>query len=125
MAFIFFNANPLQAFNGDCVVRALSLAMNQGWKETFIGLCIQGYKMCDMPSSNIVWAEYLKKNGWIKSALPECCYTVDDFCKDFPTGVYVVGTGTHAICVKDGNVYDTWNSCLEQPIYYWRYKDGL
>jgi len=125
MAFIFYNANPLQSFNGDCVVRALSLANHSDWKETFIGLCLQGYRMCDMPSSNRVWAEYLKKQGWIKSALPECCYTINDFCRDFSKGTYIVGTGTHVVTVIDGNLYDTWNSGSEQPIYYWRYTDGI
>lgn len=125
MAFIFYNANPLQAYNGDCVVRALSLANEQDWRTTYIGLCLQGYSMYDMPSSNRVWAEYLKKRGWIKAALPECCYTVRDFCEDFPEGIYIVGTGTHAIAIKDGNYYDTWDSGSEQIIYYWRQTDGI
>lgn len=125
MAFIFYNANPLQAYNGDCVVRALSLANAQDWQTTYIGLCLQGYHMYDMPSSNRVWAEYLKKRGWLKAALPECCYTVRDFCRDFPQGTYVVGTGTHAIAIKDGSYYDTWDSGSEQIIYYWRQADGI
>lgn len=125
MAFVFFNANPLGLYNGDCVIRALSLATDQDWKETYIGLCMQGYVMCDMPSSNRVWAEYLKKRGWIKSALPECCYTVRDFCDDFPKGTYILGTGTHAICIIDGSYFDTWDSGSEQSIYYWRCSDAV
>ena len=81
--------------------------------------------MYDMPSSNSVWDSYLKKHGWEKKALPECCDTIRDFCSRNPYGRYVIGTGTHAVAIIDGDYYDTWDSGSEQPIYYWRYSDGI
>jgi hypothetical protein len=48
---------------------------------------------------------------------------VEDFCRDNPEGTYVLGTGSHAIAVIDGNYYDAWDSGREQPMYYYRKDD--
>ena len=44
------------------------------------------------------------------------------FCEKYPTGVYVIGTGTHAVAVVDGDYYDSWDSGNEVPSYFWRVK---
>lgn len=126
MSFIGANPNPKNNHTGDCVVRALSIATDKTWYETYIELAIQGLLSCDMPSSNSVWAEYLTSKGFSKHSLIETCpncYTVRDFCIDFPEGVYVLGTGTHAVAVVDGNYLDTWDSGDETPLYYFK-KEG-
>ena len=114
------NENPANARVGDCVVRAISTALNQDWVKTYVELCVQGLMFCDLPSSNAVWASYLAYKGYKRFAIPnDCnCYTVEDFCKDRPKGTYILGTGTHCICAKDGCFFDSWNSGQEIPIYY-------
>ena len=114
------NENPANARVGDCVVRAISTALNQDWVKTYVELCVQGLMFCDLPSSNAVWASYLAYKGYKRFAIPnDCnCYTVEDFCKDHPKGTYILGTGTHALTVINGNHYDSWNSSQECPIYY-------
>lgn len=117
-----FNPNPYGNKVGDCVVRAISKALNQSWYETYMGLCIQGVLMGDMPTSNAVWNAYLKNNGFIRNVISnDCpnCYTINDFCEEFPQGIYVIGTGTHAVCIVDGVIYDSWQSGDETPIYYY------
>lgn len=107
--FEFYNPNPCKILVGDCVVRAISLAENKTWRETFIDLCTQGYMMCDMPSSNAVWHEYLLQHGYDKQILGNV--TISQFADEHPQGTYILGTGEHAVCVKDGGKYlDTWNS---------------
>ena len=121
MAYIYYNPNPFKLSVGDCTIRAISCALNQSWKETYMGLVNQGYHMYDMPSANRVWGQYLKNNGFKKYQLPDACpecYTIRDFCYDFPYGTYVVGTGEHVVCVYNGNYYDSWDSGNEIPIYY-------
>jgi hypothetical protein len=105
---------------GDCVIRAISTALNQDWQTTFIELSVQGLMMCDLTSSNAVWGEYLKRKGYQKKPIVnDCnCYTIDDFCRDCPQGTYILGTGTHAVAVIDGDYYDFWQSGNELPIYY-------
>ena len=77
-----FNNNPENNKVGDCVIRAISKILNQDWQKTYIDLCLQGYIMCDMPSSNAVWSAYLKNKGFIRSIITNTCpdcYTIIDF----------------------------------------------
>lgn len=104
--FIQTNPNPNGSYVGDCVVRAIALAEDRTWNETYINLCLTGLVMYDMPSSNRVWDEYLKSLGYKKHVVPsDCpkCYTIKDFCGEFFSGTYIVGTGSHVVCIKDGN----------------------
>lgn len=76
--------------------------------------------MADMPSSNEVWGQYLKGRNFSYHGLVPGKYNLWTFCEDYPYGTYVVGTGTHAIAVVDGNYYDTWDSGNECPLFYWK-----
>lgn len=122
-----YNANPTNSRVGDCVIRAVSTALNQSWEKTYVDLCVQGFIACDLPSANSVWGAYLMRDkGFTRGVIPtDCpaCYTVEDFCIEHPKGTYVLGTGTHAICVKDGFFYDSWNSGNETPIYYYKKRE--
>lgn len=124
--YIFKNPNPGGSYVGDCVVRAISLLTGTKWETTYMELCIQGLINYDMPSSNRVWHEYLKLLGYkphpIISMCPGC-YTVRDFCGEHFKGRYLLGTGTHAVCVIDGDYLDTWDSGDEVPIIYWSKED--
>lgn len=120
MIYIDYNANPMHRKVGDCTVRAISKALKQSWEHTYTELAVQGLLMYDMPSSNAVWGAYLKSKGFVKKAInKDKLYTIIDFCKDNPQGVYIVGTGTHTVCVEDGKYYDTWDSGDEIPILYY------
>ena len=125
MSYIYYNPNPLQLSVGDCTIRAISKVTGMDWQETYLHLLIQGYLMCDMPSSNRVWGELLKDFGFIQKLLPNTCprcYTVKDFCYDFPIGIYLLGTDDHAVAVIDGNYYDSWDSGNKIPTYYFERK---
>lgn len=122
MGFIRFNTNPVNNLVGDCTVRAVSVLTDQTWDDTYLWLVTEGFVIKDMPSSNEVWGSYLKHNGFKKTVIPDTCpncYTVKDFCMDYPKGRFLLSTGSHVIAVVDGNYYDTWDSGDELPIYYW------
>lgn len=118
----YYNPNPYGKRVGDCVVRALSTATNKSWGETYLELCLLGYIMGDWGSSNAVWNAFLKAKGFrreiVSNDFPEC-YTINDFCREHTQGTYVIGTGTHCVCVVDGCILDTWLSGDEVPIYYY------
>lgn len=119
----YYNANPYKIRVGDCVIRAISKALNQSWEDTYIDLTIQGYLMGDLLSSNAVWNAYLMSKGFTRDVVSNdcpCCYTIADFCEEYPQGTYIIGTGSHAVCVIDGVLYDTWNSSDEMPIYFYK-----
>lgn len=123
--YIRFNNNPMSRTVGDCAVRAVSLALGVDWEEAYNLIADAGYAMGDMPSSDSVWGAVLRQHGFYREAIPNSCpdcYTVEDFVKDFPRGVYVLGFGGHVATVIDGNLYDSWNSMQEVPVYFWYRK---
>ena len=119
--YVFLNLNPLGLRHGDCVVRAIAKALDQTWEKTYVELCVEGFNFGDMPNSNAVWGAYLQSKGFKRHTLPDTCpncFTIGDFCKEYPKGTYIVATGTHAACIIDGVLYDNWNSSGETVAYY-------
>ena len=121
------NVNPLGIRTGDCVVRACAVATGQSWDQTYRELCDMGFQRKEMPSWNPTWWAYLKAKGFRRKIIPDLCpecYTVGQFALDHPNGAFVlyipessVGSG-HAVAVKNGMVWDTWNSTGEIPLAY-------
>lgn len=120
-----FNSNPVSRNVGDCAVRALSVALGIDWEQAFALLTANAFQMADMPSSNSVIGSVLRQHGFRRSVIPNSCpdcYTVENFAEEHPDGTYVVGTGSHVVAVKDGYIYDSWDSSKEIPMYYWWMK---
>ena len=125
MGFRSYNANPDDNRVGDCTIRAISSVLCKSWGEVFAGICVIGYIMHDMPSSDAVWGQYLRMQGFQRYVVPcrdDPC-TVADFCRDHPNGVYLLAVKDHVISVVYGDWYDTWDSGEEYPIYYWAKED--
>ena len=124
--YINYNPNPLQNHVGDCTVRAISKVLNQDWEDTYLNLCLYGFSMCDMPSSNAVWGAYLKSKGFERFVIPNTCpncYSVKEFCEENPEGTFLLALGSHVVAVENGNYYDIWDSGNEIPIYFWKRKE--
>ena len=124
--FIKYNANPRQSRVGDCVIRAIAKAESASWDKIYLDLCVYGLMCSDLPISNNVWSRFLTDKNYEYISIPNTCpfcYRVKDFCNDHQKGVFVLGTGTHAICVVNGDYYDTWDSGDEVPIYAFKKGD--
>lgn len=117
--YIHFNGNPCGKSNGDCVIRAISIATGKSWYQIYAGLCVQGRFSCGWGNFNEVWSDYLMHLGYSRHGLPwNPDYTVADFAADHPHGTFVIGTGEHAVAVVNGNVIDSWDSRRQIPRYY-------
>ena len=126
MAYVYMNLNPIKRNTNDCVIRALALVMDKCWDEVYIALAREGLALCDMMEANSTWGNYLKRNGYTQAVLPNTCplcYTLKDFCEDYPIGRYIVATGSHVIAVIDSDWFDTSNSGSEIVTYYF-YREG-
>ena len=124
--YIEWNNNPVGRRVGDCSVRAISKALDVDWETAYAMIASNGFAMGDMPSSNSVWGAVLRQNGFKKQIIPNSCpdcFTFADFARDNPRGTFVLGTGSHVATVVDGNLYDSWNSSDEIPVFVW-YKGG-
>ena len=118
----YWNENPAGRNVGDCAVRAIAVALGTDWETAYLMISDAGYKMADMPSSNSVWGAVLRQNGFYRHTIPNTCpdcYTINDFAADHPKGVYVVCTGNHVCTIRDGLIYDSWDSTQEIPQFYW------
>lgn len=122
----FYNPNPAGRLVGDCAVRAVSKALDVDWETAYTMICANGFKMGDMPSSDSVWGATLRMNGFYRESIPNnCpeCYTAEEFCRDNPNGIFVLGFGNHTCCVISGTIYDSWDSSQEIPQFYWHKEE--
>jgi len=117
----YYNPSPSGRNVGDCAVRAIAKATDREWEEAYTALCLVGYEMDDLPNSNAVFGRHLERNGFKKRFIPNSCldgYTVEDFCLDHPEGTFVLCLSGHVVCVKNGTLWDTWDSRREIVLYY-------
>lgn len=122
-----FNPNPTGRSVEDCAVRAVAKALDIDWEEAYVLIAVNGYAMGDMPHGDSVWGAVLRQNGFYRKSIPNTCpdcYTIENFTKDNPSGIFVLGTGKHVVTVEDGNIYDAWDSSHEIPIYVWYRKEN-
>ncbi len=123
MSYAYYNPNPTNKSVGDCPVRALSMALEQSWEQTYVELALKGFCLGDMPNADSVWGPYLRDRGFTRHLLPDTCpdcYTVADFAADHPVGIFILSMpGRHVLCVQDGQWFDSWDSGGEVPVYYW------
>ena len=128
MSGIFVKWHPTPVGNRveDCAQRAIAAALDVDW-DTASDLIYEMAKgMGTTTHDDAAWGAVLRRAGFVRAVIPNrCpdCYTVADFCRDHPRGVYVLKLSGHVATVIDGHVYDTWDSSGEIPTYYWYIKE--
>lgn len=127
MSYVKFNPNPVGRSVEDCAVRAVAKALHLSWEQAFDLLCRNARQMGDMPHSDAVWGSVLRQHGFYRRVLPNTCpdcYTAADFYRDYPYGVFVLAFSGHVATVIDGDLFDSWDSSREIPIYVWYRKEN-
>lgn len=119
-----YNANPTQQEVPDCVIRAIATALGKTWLEVSDEL-YYGYarKRFSVTCDDHIWGRYLYDHGFQPFLLPEACpkcVTINAFTRMYPRGTYIIGTGSHAVAVIDGDYYDIWDSGNQIPTFFWR-----
>ena len=120
---VYYNPSPSGRNVGDCSVRAVAKALDTDWETAYAMIASAGYAMNDVPSSNAVWGSVLRRNGFVRSSIPPSCpdcYTAADFARDHPAGTYVLGFGNHVATLKNGRLFDSWDSSGLSPQYFWQ-----
>ena len=117
-----YNPNPDDRRVIDCTVRAVAAALGVDWDAAYAMIAARGFEVKDMPVGNGTWGSVLRRNGFRRAVIPNWCpdcYTAADFCRDHPTGTYVLGFWDHVAAVIGGRIYDTFDSSGEILQYYW------
>ena len=121
-----YNANPSQNNTDDCAVRAVAVALDVDWDTAFDLIAENAKYMHQMMHRNVAWWSVLRQHGFRRAIIPNTCpdcYSVDDFCRDHPYGVFLLGFYDHVAIIVDGRVIDSFDSRDLIPIYYW-YLEG-
>lgn len=129
--FHFYNANPKGKMTGDCVIRAITTALNQPYEQTLREMAEMTIKTGYMLCVNEGIEKYMQSKGWIRLKQPKkpdgTKYTGVEFCrtlmhpiyseelnltdKDFEINRVLANIGGHHIvAIVAGQIYDTWNS---------------
>lgn len=108
----------------DCVIRALTKALEKEWVEVFDELVVYARDLQSMPNDKKVYEVYLKDKGfeWVglKAQKGKKRLTPETFCKQHKTGTYILRLSNHIVTVVDGQYFDTWD-CGESCVYgYWK-----
>lgn len=123
MSWVYYNPNPVRfAPTGDCAIRAISKALDVSWDTAHDLTSHMSKMMGEVQNNNAVIGAVLRQNGFIRKVIPNYCpdcYTIQEFCDDHPEGIYVLGTGNHVVAVESGSYFDSWDSGMEVPIFYW------
>lgn len=82
-----------------------------------MGLCLQGLLDADMPSSNAVWGNYLKRHGFKRYLIEDD--TVEEFVGN-NKGKCVLALSGHVVAVLGNTYYDSWDCGKEHVLYVWR-----
>lgn len=115
-----YNPNPKKNNTNDCVIRALSKALECSWRKAKILVDVYSMELSQTEDSDLVWANILSDNGFTIEAIFCKNCNLMDFCRKHKNGLYVVKLPNHVVTVENGNYYDSWDSGEEIPIYYWR-----
>lgn len=137
--FHLYNANPRNRIAGDCVIRAISTALQQSWEQTVRELTEVGIKHGLVCNEQACYDKYLKSKGWVKCKQPRkydnTKYTGKEFCRElvrYDSEIYsgddmlhiVAHIGTHhVVAIMSGQVWDTWDSTSGAIGVYW-VKEG-
>lgn len=106
--FKYYNANPLGRHVSDCSVRAISLATQQTWDETY-------KELADFArNEGITFSEIEFINEYLADRYERYCpeekvFILQDFLDLNLPGRWLVTMSGHITCVIDGVVYDTFD----------------
>ena len=124
-----YNPNPVKiSEEDDCAVRAVAAALGVDWDEAYQMIAHNARMMGTMMHKNPAWGSVLRQHGFRRAIIPNMCpdcYTAEDFCREHPRGVFVLGFYNHVATVLNGKLMDAFDSSREVPIYYWYRRDDF
>ena len=108
------NDKDIKDKQGDCVIRALSKALDKTWLEVFDELVPIAREHMWAMDNNLLVKELLTRYGFeyvpVKVKRGSRRPTVESFTKAHESGTFVLKVAHHVVASVDGLYYDTWDS---------------
>ena len=120
-----YNPHPKQKLVDDCVKRAICCTTGMEYMEVQRMLNrIKNQIGAQSFGNKIVGVELAKRSGWEHIVFSEDGkYDAMDgvtFCKQHPTGNYILQMPGHWVGCVDGKLYDTWDSTVKGVSEAWK-----
>lgn len=112
----FYNENPTNRFEDDCVVRSISCATGKSWDYVYDYLSdIAQYEGTLFDKRDFV-INYLDRTY---QRVPDIYGSVGEISAMFPHNTVLITMRSHIVCSKNGVVYDTFDCRDRQAEYVW------
>lgn len=103
----FYNANAVNKYTDDCVIRAISTATNKSWDYVYDYLSdLAQYKGTLLDKKEFI-VEYLDKTF---HRLNGIYGRVGEVSAMFPNSTLLISSNSHLVCSKNGVIIDTFDS---------------
>lgn len=117
------NKKDLKDKYGDCVIRALTKALNMEWLQVFDEMQPISREMQVPFNCRPCYEKYMESKGLkytgISNKKGTKRPTVETFAKEHKAGTYILRVSRHLVTVVDGIYYDTWDSGGKSLYGYW------
>lgn len=119
--FVYFNNNPERKEVGDCVIRAISFALDIDYYDV-INMLLENsnYFNCDALVKNCYGT--LLSIDFKLDRFNGMGRTVEEVATDFSDSILIMRTDRHLTCSKYGDWYDIWNCGNEIVDTFWVVK---
>ncbi len=115
----FYNKNPLNKYEDDCVIRSISCATNKSWDEVYDTLSdLAQYEGTLLDKREFV-RNYLDRNY---QRLEGIYGSVGYVSSQFPNNVILITMPGHIVCSKYGIIYDTFDCRDREAETIWLVK---
>lgn len=112
----FYNANPVNKFEDDCVIRAISCATGKSWDYVYDYLSdLAQYEGTLLDKREFV-IKYLDKTF---HRLNGIYGTIGEVSAMYPNNTLIISTRGHLVCSKGKTIYDTFDSRSKEAEYVW------
>ena len=113
--YIYYNANPEHKIIGDCVVRAMTLALHKNYNAV-INMLVENSKYfnCD-----IIVKDCYKNLLLSYEMIKPYNKTVEEISEQYKNNILLIRIDQHLTCSMYGDIYDIWDTSKEIVDVFW------
>lgn len=116
--FRFYNANPLNKIESDCVCRAISTATGMSYWNIEEKLCLIG-KLFECDELCVCCYSHLLEKVFGFTQRYADGKTVKEIAKEFSNSKVIIRIKGHLTCAIYGKIFDIWDCTNEQADIFW------